>query len=77
MEKFYTLKEVAGITGFALRTLEREARAEKFSHIRRGRVRIMTEDQIAELIKNSKVGPGNSDDPAAKDAAIKKLLNLR
>lgn len=53
MTTLYTLQEVAERTGFALRTLQRDARAGKIAHLHRGRARLMTEEHIQELIKAS------------------------
>lgn len=61
MTTFYSLEEVAKRTGFAFRTLQRDARAGKFAHIRRGRLRVMTEEQIEQLIQSSTVVPAQPD----------------
>lgn len=59
MTDFYTFEQVAEITGFALRTLQRDARKNKFAHIHRGRTRLMTEEQIEALITQSITGSAN------------------
>lgn len=51
-----TLKEVAARTGFALRTLERDCRADRIPHVHCGRARMMTGDQVAALIKRYTTG---------------------
>lgn len=73
----YTLEEVAARTGFALRTLQRDARAEKFAHVRRGKTRLMTEDQIEDLIKSSTVGGAPREsviNEASKVEALRRTL---
>lgn len=53
--RLYTLEEVAQMTGFALRTLQRDARAGRISHIHRGRRRLMTDQHIRELLTTHQV----------------------
>ena len=50
LPRLYTLSEVAEITGFALRTLQRDCRAGKITHVHRGRDRLMTREQVEMLI---------------------------
>lgn len=73
-ERLYTLAEVAQQTGFALRTLQREARANKIPHIHRGRVRLMTAAHIHELIRASTVTV--TAPIADKNAGVEKIRAL-
>jgi hypothetical protein len=46
----YSLPEVAELTGFPLRSLQRQCRAGKVEHIHYGRYRGMTAEQIRKLV---------------------------
>jgi hypothetical protein len=46
----YTLAEVAEITGWSETTLQRDCRAGRFAHVRRGRAYGMTAPQIHALV---------------------------
>lgn len=74
----YTLKWVAEHYNFSLRTLQRDARAGKFAHVQRGRTRLMTAEQIKDLIKASFIGgksSGRPENEAAKVEALRKVLS--
>lgn len=77
MTTLYTLAEVAEQTGFALRSLQRDARAGKIAHIHRGRQRLMTEEQIQALLQQGTVTPAASANPSAeKDMArLRKMMS--
>lgn len=63
----WTLAEVADMTGFSLRTLERECQQNKIDHVRgpRGRGRYLTREQIAKLIDQLTVPSATTDALAA------------
>lgn len=77
MATLYTLAQVSEKTGFALRSLQRDARAGKFEHIHRGRIRLMTEEQIDKLVSASVTGTLPVDLGPQSDglAAVKKILS--
>ncbi len=80
MITLYTLKQVSEMTGFALRTLERDARADKFVHVHRGRDRFMTQEQIEDLVAQSITGkpqPKTQDDEGDKISSLMKDLSRR
>jgi len=78
LPRMYTLKEVAELTGFALRTLQLEARAGKFTHIHRGRTRLMTMEQIQVLVSQStKASAAVSEDTARASETAAGIEYLR
>jgi hypothetical protein len=74
MQTLYTLEEVSERTGFALRTLQRDARIGKFAHVHRGRQRLMTDEQIELLLQQSTIKPAKPDLPTSGLDAVKKVL---
>lgn len=77
LPKLWTLAEVAEATGFALRTLEHDCRADRVAHIHRGRDRLMTTEQVWQLIDAHTVEI--TEDPeviAARAAAAQKRQQL-
>lgn len=68
LPKLWTLKEVSEQTGFALRTLQRDCRAGRVTHIHRGRDRLMTTEQVQALIAQHVEQPQTPAAPAISDA---------
>lgn len=68
----YPLAEVAEMTGFSLRTLERECAAKRIDHVcgPRGRGRFMTPEQVAKLIDQLTVTSVATDALAAMRARV-------
>lgn len=76
LPKLWTLDEVSKETGFALRTLQRDCRADKIPHVHRGRDRLMTTEQVWALIAQHTVKP--VEDPAiTAEKARKAKLQAR
>lgn len=50
-ERIYTMREVAGRTGFALTGLVEDCKSGDIEHVRIGRTRFMTSRQVTELIR--------------------------
>lgn len=69
LERLFSLKEVAEVTGISLRVLEDEARARRFEHVHIGASRRMTRDQVRALIAQHTVRPEAAADPLAADRA--------
>ncbi len=61
--RLYSLEEVAELTGMALRTLQKECRLGRITHIKYGRLRAMTAAQIEMLIEKHTKQPAVSADP--------------
>lgn len=71
--RLFTLREVAERTGFAFRTLQRDCRAGRVTHVHRGRDRLMTEQQIQDLIDKHTTKPKPAIPDHVKIAAQKQL----
>lgn len=67
LPRLYTLSEVAALTGFALRTLQRDCRAGKITHVHRGRDRLMTREQVEMLINRHTAQAAQPELPFAAD----------
>lgn len=72
--KLYTLREVAEQTGFALRTLQQDCRADRIAHIRRGRERVMTAEQIQQLLDQHTRTPKTETDAELKKTTAESEL---
>lgn len=68
----WTLAEVAEMTGFSVRTLERECAANSIDHVRgpRGRGRFLTREQIAKLIDQLTIPSTTTDALSALRARV-------
>ncbi len=75
LPKLYTLPEVAGMTGFTLRTLQDGARKRRFEHHKIGGKRVMTAEQIQKLFGGTFQATAESAPPV--DPAIQAELDRR
>lgn len=76
VSRLFTLQEVAERTGFALRTLQRDCRASRVAHVHRGRDRLMTEQQVQELIDRHTKIPAPPQPDAKLRAKTERLMRL-
>jgi excisionase family DNA binding protein len=70
----YTLREVAAMTHYPLRTLQRGCRAGRIDHTKLGRERVMTQAQVDALLEQHRKPAVVDDEQAAKAADVQRAL---
>lgn len=73
----HTLAEVAQLTGFSERSLADDCRAGRIEHVHRGRDRVMTDEQIAALIRAHTVRPADTGAGADLDRVRNRVAGRR
>lgn len=71
----HTLAEVAALTGFSERSLADDCRAGRIEHVHRGRDRLMTDEQIAALIREHTVHPATGKPGELSQSELAELRN--